>query len=392
MLAVAHHLGGAADGGGHHFVVDQHHPQVEALVAAFQQHPAVEMLGVGDGGLHLVQVAQVHGHALALLAVHRLDHQAAMLGEEGGVLRVASSQALYRLEDADAGQGTVGQALVLAEGHAHGAGKVAERLPATDAPAALAEAEEPAFGVVYLHLDATAQGLVDDDAGVGIELRFGAGADEQGLVDAVLAFHREGGQVAETQFGVERLGLAVVVQHREVEVVQPAAHEVFHQVAHQGFAHAGAAALRVHRQAPKAGAAFRVVEGLAVVEAHDGAYHLAFALVLGQPVNRSSKMEGGDGLLLHRQHAAAAVELVDRQPVGLALHPADAEAAKAPARWAIVGEPEAQGVGRVEEQLLRRLGQYLLGRGDVQGDVPFTGLLVEQLAGQARRVGEGVPK
>ncbi|MNZ24874.1 hypothetical protein D3C78_420290 [compost metagenome] len=180
------------------------------------------------------------------------------------------------------------------------------------------------------------------------------------------------------------------MQHREVEVVEPAAHEVFHQVAHQGLAYAGPAALRVHRQAPEAGAAVGVVKGLAVVEAHDGAYHLAVAFVLGQPVDRPAQVERGDGVLVHGQHAAAAVELVDRLPVGLALCPADAEATKAPARRAIVGEPEAQGVGGVEEQLLRRQGQHLLGGGDVQGDVAFAGLFVQQLAGQARRVGEGM--
>ncbi|MNT38494.1 hypothetical protein D3C72_1746890 [compost metagenome] len=41
---------------------------------------------------------------------------------------------------------------------------------------------------------------------------------------------------------------------------------------------------------------------------------------------------------------------------------------------------------------MRRLGQHLLGCGDVEGDVALAGLFVQQLAGQARRVGEGVPK
>ncbi|MNR46900.1 hypothetical protein D3C85_1659300 [compost metagenome] len=88
-------------------------------------------------------------------------------------------------------------------------------------------------------------------------------------------------------------------------------------------------------------------------------------------------MERGDGVLVHRQHAAAAVELVDRLPVGVAQGTTDAEAAKGPACRTVVGEPETQGVGRVEEEMLRRLGQHLLGRGDIEGDIALAGLFVQ---------------
>ncbi|MNE27543.1 hypothetical protein D3C80_1209570 [compost metagenome] len=146
------------------------------------------------------------------------------------------------------------------------------------------------------------------------------------------------------------------MQHREVEVVEPAAHEVLDQVAHQGLADTGAAALRVHRQAPEAGAAFWVVEGFVVVEAHDGANHLGIPSVLGQPVHRAAQMARGDGLLVHRQHAAATVELVDREPVGLAQRAANADTAKRLVGGAVIGKPEPQGIGGVKEQLLWRLG------------------------------------
>ncbi|MCY1550875.1 hypothetical protein D9M68_871610 [compost metagenome] len=148
---------------------------------------------------------------------------------------------------------------------------------------------------------------------------------------------------------------------------------MFHQVAHQRFADAGTAALRIHGQAPEAGAAFRVIEGLVMVEAHHGTDHLAIALVFGQPILRPALVARGDGLLIHWQHTAAAVELIDCQPVAITQGAADAEAAKGPTCRAVVGEPEPQGVGWVEEELLWRLGQHLLGRRDVEGDIALAG-------------------
>ncbi len=360
-------------------------------MVALQQHAAVELAGVFDGGLDLFAVRQVHRHALALLAVHRLDHQRAVLGEEGGVVRGAGGQALLRLLQAGAFQRPVGQALVLAEGHAHRAGQVAQRLAAADAPAALGQAEEAGVGVLHLYFDAAPMGLVDDDPGVGVQPLLGAGAEEQRLVDAVLALDGEGRQLAEAELAVQRLRLLVAVQHRQVEIGQFAAHEVLDQVAHQRLADAGPAALRVHRQAPEAGAAFGVVEGLGVVQAHDRADRIAGLAVLGQPVGGAALVVRGEPLRVHRQHAAGQVQAVDRRPVVLAVHPADAEAAERAARRAVVGEPQAQGVGGVEEQLLRGMGQHLLRRRHVEGDVALAGALVEQLAGQRVGFGEGVP-
>ncbi|MNO96912.1 hypothetical protein D3C76_886030 [compost metagenome] len=392
MAAVADHLGGSADGRGHHFVADHHDAQVAAAVVALQQHAAVELAGALDGRLDVLGAAQVDGDALALLAIHRLDHQCAVFGEERGILLRAAGQALLRLAEPGAVEHAVGEGLVLAEGHGDGAGQVAQRLAAADAPAALGEGEEAGGGVLHLHLDAAPVRLVDDDGGVGVEVLFRAGAEEQRLVERVLALDGEGRQLAEGELAVERLGLAVVVQHRQVEIGPTAADEVLHQVPHQRLANARPAALRVHRQAPEAGAILGIVERPGMVQAHHGADHRAGLGVLGQPVGRAAMLARGDLGRLHRQHAARQVQAVDRRPVVVAVHAADAQATVRPARRAVVGEPQAQGVGGVEEQLLRRVRQHLLRRRHVQGDVAFAGAFVEQLLGQRLRRREGMPE
>ena len=390
VAAVAQHLGGAADGRGDHFVADHQDAQVAARVEAFQQHATVEHPGALDGFLDFAGGAQVDRDALALLAVHRLDHQASVFGEEGCVLLGAAGQALGRQAQAGALEGAVGQALVLAQGHAHGAGQVGQRFAATDAATAVVQGEQAGLGIIDLHLDAAAQGFVDNDLGVGVELRLRAGADEQRLVDAVLALDAEGLQFAKAQLGVQALGLAVVVQYGKIKITEPTAHEVLDQVAHQHFADTRAAAVRVDRQAPEAAAVLGVLEGLLMIEAHDAADHRAAVFVLRQPVNRATLVARGELVRIDRQHAAHLVQAVDRLPVIGILRPAHAVAAKAAARLAVVAEPQAQGIRGVEKQLLRCLGQHLLGGGDIQGDIALAAALGQQLLGQHGRVREGM--
>src|SRR5690606_16555987 len=262
---IADDLGRSTDRCGHYLVADHQDAQIIAFVIALQQHALIEYAGAFDGFLHFNCRTQVDRHTLALLAIHRLDHYRPVLGEEGGIVFGAARQALGRHAETDARQGAMGQALVLAQGHAHGAGEVAQRLPAPNAPAAMAEGEQSGLGVIHLHLDAAAQGLVDDDARVRVEFGLGAGAEKQWLVDAVLALEAEGLQLAEAQLGVELLGLLVVVQHRQVKVAQAAAHAVLDQVTYQHFADPGAAAVRGYRQTPQAAAIFRVMEGTLVI-------------------------------------------------------------------------------------------------------------------------------
>ncbi|MCY1519993.1 hypothetical protein D9M68_547590 [compost metagenome] len=390
VATVADHFGWSADGSGDHLETDHHDAQVEAFVKAFQQHAVVERLGALDGGLHLGRRAQVDRHPLALLAIHRLDYQAAVFGEERGVVFGAAGQALGWQVQARAGPGAMGQALVLAEGHAHRAGQVGQRFAAADAPPAVAQGEEPHFGIVHVHLDAAAQRLVNDDSRVGVHLRLWARAEEQWLVDAVLALDAEGLQLAETQLGVELLGLVVVVQHREVEVAEAAAHEMLDQVAYQHFANAGAAAVWVDRQAPEAAAVFRVAIGLEVIEAHHAADHRAAVFVFGQPVHRAALVSRGELGRVDRQHAAHLVQAVDRLPVLGVLCTADAVTAKAAMGLAVVAEPQAQGVGGVEEQLLRCLRQHLLWRRHIQGDIALARQFGEQVIGQGAGIRVGV--
>ena len=93
---------------------------------------------------------RVYRYALALFAVNGLDHHRAMLVEKGQVIVGITGQLLRRHLQPGSAQGMLGQALVLAQGHGHGAGRVAERLSAADAPAAQAQGEQPAGGVIHL--------------------------------------------------------------------------------------------------------------------------------------------------------------------------------------------------------------------------------------------------
>ncbi|MNF99897.1 hypothetical protein D3C84_828160 [compost metagenome] len=93
---------------------------------------------------------------------------------------------------------------------------------------------------------------------------------------------------------------------------------------------------------------------------------------------------------INRQHAAGLIQLIDRLPVGLALCATNAKTAKHTCRLAVVTEPQAQGVRRVKKQLRRLQSQHLLGRGDIERDIPLAGLLIEQFPGQARGIGEGM--
>ena len=59
-------------------------------------------------------------------------------------------------------------------------------------------------------------------------------------VDAVLALDGKGRQGAKPQFGIQVLGLGIVMQHRQVEIAQAAAHKVLDQMPHQLFTHSRA--------------------------------------------------------------------------------------------------------------------------------------------------------
>ena len=222
----------------------------------------------------------------------------------------------------------MGEPLVLAERHAHGRGEIGQRLPATHPPTTLGEREQSGLGIVDLDLDAAPASFVDDDLGVGVELGFRPRAEEQRLVEAVLALDGEGLQVAEAELGIERLGLLVVVQHGQVQVGQAAPHVVLDQMAYQCLADAGSRATGRDCQAPEARTVFRIIESAVVIDAHHAADDLPGGVVLGQPVHRPALLAWRAALRVDRHHAARLIEAVDRMPVRLALGAAHAEAAK----------------------------------------------------------------
>src|SRR5690606_20656963 len=97
-------FGRAANGGGDHFIADDHDAQVQPRMEAFQQHALVELAGAGDGVLDVLGGAQVHRDSVALFAIDGLDHQAAVLVQEGGVVFGGTRQTVGGQIEARAGK------------------------------------------------------------------------------------------------------------------------------------------------------------------------------------------------------------------------------------------------------------------------------------------------
>ncbi|MNY16400.1 hypothetical protein D3C86_1496620 [compost metagenome] len=126
VLAIADHFGRPANCGRDHFKTDHQDSQVEALVEAFQQHATIKLAGRLDGVLHLFDGLQVDRHALALFAVQRFDHHAPVLIQERQIVIGIARQLLHGQVQPGSLEHLVGQALVLAQGHADGAGQVTQ--------------------------------------------------------------------------------------------------------------------------------------------------------------------------------------------------------------------------------------------------------------------------
>src|SRR5476649_1084370 len=157
----------------------------------------------------------------------------------------------------------------------------------------MTEGKHPGVSVVDLYINAATVSFFDDDPRIRIEFSLRPRPKEQRLINAVLALDGEGRQVAKTELGVKTFRLVVVVQHGQVQVAEPTAHEVLDQMPHQYFADAGPRAVWVNRQAPEAAAVFRIVVGLMMIEAHDAADDHAAVLVFGQPIHRAALMTWG---------------------------------------------------------------------------------------------------
>ncbi len=307
-------------------------------------YPLVEGAGRVDGLLDVLGGAQVYRHALSLLAIQRFDDNPLVRAQKCPVVLGGRGELLMRHVQARVPEHAVGQALVLAQAHADGAGQVGQRFAATYPAPAMGQGEHPGSGIVDLHVDAASMGFFHQDPRIGIELGLRSRSEEQRLVDTVLALDGKGAEGAKPQLGIQALGLPVVMQHRQIEMVQASAHEVLDQVAHQYLADSRPAALWIDRQAPEAATVFRVMKRLVVIEPHDAADQRAAVFVFRQPIDRPALMTWGQPLGVDRQHAAGDIQLVDRQPVLAALRPANPEPAKHPGSRAVIAEPQPQGI------------------------------------------------
>ncbi len=146
---------------------------------AFQNDASVELAGLFDGALHVFNGAQINRDALTLLTVQRLDHDLPVLFEKRQIIVCVACPLLCGQAQAGGLQGTMGQALVLTQGHAHRAGQIAQRLAATDAATAVAEGEQPGIGIIYLHVNAAPMGFLDNDPRIRIEVCLRAWAEKQ---------------------------------------------------------------------------------------------------------------------------------------------------------------------------------------------------------------------
>src|SRR5690606_29705400 len=181
----AHDLGPAPDGGGDEAVVDDQQPQVLALDHLLDEHGFVDAARAVDRRPQLVERPDAHRDAPALLAARRLDDHAAMLAEEAALTRRVAGRHLLRYVHARCRDNAARHRLVIADGHGDRRRQVGQAFATPDAAPAVAEAEHAAGRVDQVDLDASPHGLVDDDAGVGIELVARPAARIEALVERI---------------------------------------------------------------------------------------------------------------------------------------------------------------------------------------------------------------
>src|SRR6056297_1335171 len=271
----------------------------------------------------------------------------------------------------------------------------AARVSGSSAPACSATSERKfeiaSLRVDDLDVDAPAAGFLDDDPGIGIQPLVGGGADEERLVDRVLALDGERGNAPEAELFVERDGLIVVMEYREIERRRTATLEVFGEPPDQRLADAGVARLRRHSQAPERRSVLGVIVGAGVIHAHDRAEDPPRRLVFGdEHRDRPRVAMRPEEVGRHRHHAMRLVDRVDVLGVLLGGQPSDEHARLLAMLGAVGGEVEPEGVGGVEEKLLRRLGENHVGVVDVECDVAPVGPFGRERPGKVLRFGEGI--
>ena len=241
-------------------------------------------------------------------------------------------------------------------------------------------------------MDAAAARFVDDDLSVDVQVFRTLRTDEQGLVDRVLLLHRVDGNPLEPHLLVQLYGFGVVVQHRQVHERAAGFAEVSRQRGDQADADRGHGRLTVDGERPQGGALFRIVEGRGVIDAHDDAENLAILRRLrdqDRDAMPAAELRQKSGL--ERDHAARRIDAVDHAFVGR-LGRADREhvALGAAGRHRQFLQVEAETVGRIHEQGLRRHGQDHVRVAHIDGEVALTGFFLHQPGGEKLRLVEGL--
>ena len=393
-MAVAGDFGRPAHGSGDQPIIDDDEPQIVADETGFHQDAVGDLARRLDRGFRVLQIVDADGNAAALLATRRLHDHLAMGLDEGGDHRIVGGAGIDLLGHLHTGRldDPTRHRLVVADRHGDGARQLRQALAAMDGAPALGEAEEAARRVRHLGMDAAPAGLVDDDAGIGVErVEFRAGTGEELLVDFVPALDREEGDPEEAQLVVEADGLVVVVHDRQIHIGAAACLKMFGEAPHQAFADAGMDGLGIDGEAPERGAVLRVVEGTGVVDARhraeDRARRLVFRDEIGQrPIIPIGRQKGR----MHLDHVARLIDPVDLGAVLVARQAADEIAARAPCAGPIGRQVQPIGVRGIEKELLGRMAQEDMGIGDVEGDVAPIRPFLAQGSNEGTRILKGL--
>lgn len=220
----------------------------------------------------------------------------------------------------------------------------------------MGQAEKPAFRIGDFDMDPAARRLIHDQPRIGIERIVGLMRHrEKLLVDRILPLDGEKRHSPEIQLLIEPDRQRIVVHDRQVDIGKAACLEMFGKLADQMFADARLARLRMHRETPQRSAAVRIVKQSLVVDAGDRADDIARSVILRHEIGQRTVVPlGREEIGSDLDHAASGIDPVDAVSIGFRREPADRDASRAAGVCTVGPQVEPVGVGRVEENLLRR--------------------------------------
>ncbi|MNI36453.1 hypothetical protein D3C73_905020 [compost metagenome] len=165
------------------------------------------------------------------------------------------------------------------------------------------------------------------------------------------------------------------------------------QTADQSLADPRLCRLGIDRQAPEGCAVLRILEGASVVHTRHRADHRSGRQVLRDEIGEGPVVAMRPEEIRRRlHHATLGVDIIDRLGVRFRHQTANGEAPRLTAAGPIGRQVQPIGMGRIEEQLLRRRGQQDVGIADVEGDVaairPLRAQSLDQRRGGLEGLGE----